>query len=115
MVTSISGFYQFGVMAAVGAVICWQTTNSVLPAMLLLWDRRKAGIARNRAPLHFTFLGRFVNRRRGVLIDLFGLMLLASGYGLTHFLRDPFEYDFGKLSSKIHSSDETKQFNQSIA
>src|SRR3569623_418666 len=114
MVTSFRGFYQFGVMAAVGAVICWLTTYSVLPAMLLLWDRRKAGVARNRAPLHFTYLGRVVNRRRGVLIALFGLMRLASGYGLTHFLHDPFEYDFGKLSSKFHSSDETKQFNQSI-
>ena len=114
MVTSFRGFYQFGVMAAVGAVICWLTTYTVLPAMLLLWDRRKTGIARTRAPLHFTFLGRFVDRRRGALMAVFGLMLAASVYGLTHFLHDPFEYDFGKLSSKIHSSSEAKQFNQSI-
>lgn len=113
-VTSFRGFYQFGVMAAVGAVICWLATYSVLPAMLLLWDRGKTGVSRNRAPLHFTFLGRFVGERRGTLLVVFGLMLAASAYGLTHFLHDPFEYDFGKLSSKIHSSDETKQFNQSI-
>ena len=114
MVTSFRGFYQFGVMAAVGAVICWLATYSVLPAMLLMWDRGKTGHARNRAPLHFTFLGRFVGQRRGALLVVFGLMLAASAYGLTHFLHDPFEYDFGKLSSKIHSSTETKEFNQSI-
>jgi len=113
-VTSFRGFYQFGVMASVGAVICWLATYSVLPAMLLLWDRGKTGFSRNRAPLHFTFLGRFVDQRRGTLLVLFGLVLAVSAYGLTHFLHDPFEYDFGKLSSKIHSSEETQQFNASV-
>ena len=39
MVTSFRGFYQFGVMGAVGALACWLATFTVLPAMLVLLDR----------------------------------------------------------------------------
>ena len=38
MVTSFRGFYQFGVMGAVGAIACWLATFTVLPAMLVLLD-----------------------------------------------------------------------------
>ena len=41
MVTSFRGFYQFGVMGAVGALFCWVATFTVLPAMLALLDRRQ--------------------------------------------------------------------------
>ena len=40
MVTSFRGFYQFGVMGAVGALACWLATFTVLPALLVLLDRR---------------------------------------------------------------------------
>ena len=43
MVTSFRGFYQFGVMGAVGSLACWLATFTVLPAMLVLLDRRAAG------------------------------------------------------------------------
>src|SRR5204862_841664 len=55
MVTSFRGFYQFGVMGAVGALACWSATYTVLPAMLVLLDRRDHARdgkpARVRAPL----------------------------------------------------------------
>ena len=41
MVTSFRGFYQFGVMGAVGALACWAATFTVLPAILVLLDRRQ--------------------------------------------------------------------------
>lgn len=113
-VTSFRGFYQFGVMAAIGAVVCWMATYTVLPSMLLLWDRGKAAAAKPRPPLHLGFLGRLVSGRGGTLLLVFGAMLAASIYGLTHFLHDPFEYDFSKLSSKIHASEETKEFSESV-
>ena len=113
-VTSFRGFSQFGIMGAVGAVVCWMATYSVLPAMLLLWDRGKTGFARTRPPLHLTFLGRLVGGHSGALLVVFGLITAASAYGLTHFLHDPFEYDFGKLSSKLRSTEEAKQFSQSV-
>src|SRR5581483_2250005 len=40
MVTSFRGFYQFGVMGAVGSISCWLSTYTVLPAMLIVLDRR---------------------------------------------------------------------------
>ena len=41
MVTSFRGFYQFGVMGAVGAIACWLATFTVLPAILVLLDMRR--------------------------------------------------------------------------
>ena len=46
MVTSFRGFYQFGVMGAVGAIACWVATFTVLPAILILLDIRSNAGAR---------------------------------------------------------------------
>ncbi|HEY4183782.1 MAG TPA: MMPL family transporter [Polyangia bacterium] len=114
MVTSFRGFYQFGVMGAVGAVACWLATYTALPAMLLLWDRSRVATTAARPPLHLTWLGRTIATRNRGLLVIFGLMAAASVYGLTHFLRDPFEYDFNKLNAKLATTDEAKQFNKGM-
>jgi uncharacterized protein len=115
MVTSFRGFYQFGVMGAVGALACWASTYTVLPAMLVLLDRRAAGRASlGRAPLDLGPLTRFIDRR-GAAVSLVVMLLGGlSVLGLTHFLRDPFEYDFRKLNAKLSSTDEAKEFGKSF-
>jgi predicted RND superfamily exporter protein len=115
MVTSFRGFYQFGVMGAVGALACWGATYTVLPAMLVLLDRRdESGQARGRAPLDLGPLARFIGRR-GAAVSL-AVMLLggASLLGLKHFLKDPFEYDFRRLNAKLNTTEEAKQFGRSF-
>jgi len=116
MVTSFRGFYQFGVMGAVGSLFCWLSTFTVLPAMLVLLDRRAAaGPARAlRSPIEFGPLAHFVARRSGLVTAAFTLFAIAGAFGLRHFLKDPFEYDFGKLNAKLNTSEEAKHFNRSI-
>jgi predicted RND superfamily exporter protein len=117
MVTSFRGFYQFGVMGAVGAIACWLATYSVLPAMLVVLDRRRANGVHERparAPLELGPLARLLQRHSAAVSLLFVALGVASVVGLGHFLRDPFEYDFRKLNAKLNTTEEAQQFGHSI-
>jgi predicted RND superfamily exporter protein len=117
MVTSFRGFYQFGVMGAVGSLFCWISTFTVLPALLVVLDcRRPAGQVPRalKPPIELGPLANFLERRSAVVTAAFTLLALTGLFGLRHFLKDPFEYDFRKLNAKLDASDEAKQFNRSI-
>jgi uncharacterized protein len=115
MVTSFRGFYQFGVMGAVGAIFCWAATYTALPAMLVLLDRRdRGGAGRGRAPLDLGPLARFLGRHGATVSAVIAVLAVTSLYGLTHFLKDPFEYDFRKLNAKLNTTEEAKEFGKSF-
>jgi predicted RND superfamily exporter protein len=118
MVTSFRGFYQFGVMGAVGAIACWIATFTVLPAILIQLDIRSNAGARLgshvRAPLNLGPLARFVQRWSTPLVLVLTFGSIVSAFGLRHFLQDPFEYDFRKLNAKLNSTEESQAFYHSI-
>jgi hypothetical protein len=115
MVTSFRGFYQFGVMGAVGALFCWAATYTVLPAMLVILDRRTGdGAARGRAPLDLGPLARLLGRHGVAVSVIVTLIGVGSLLGLTHFLKDPFEYDFRRLNAKLNSTKEAQEFGKSF-
>ena len=116
MLTKFRGFYQFGVMAAFGVLFCWGLTFTVLPAIFFLLDRRAS--AKNhrpaRAPLSLSFLGRWIDcHPRSIAIVAAALTLFCS-VGLLHFAGAPFEYDFRKLNANLQSTEDSRQFNQSM-
>lgn len=113
-VTSFRGFSQFGVMGASGAVACWLATYTALPALLVFIDRPRAGARKERPPLGLGWLGRLVARRSGLLMAVTTLVTVTAVFGLAHFLKDPFEYNFLKLSSQLSSSEEQKQFSEKV-
>ena len=80
MVTSFRGFYQFGVMGAVGSVFCWLSTFTVLPALLVLLDcRRKQGPARvHRPPIELGPLARGIGRHSGLITAAFTVFAIAA-------------------------------------
>jgi uncharacterized protein len=116
MVTSFRGFYQFGVMGAAGVLACWVTTFTVLPAMLILLDRRAAGDTARaaRPPLSLRPLAKFLQRHPAGVTVAFTILGIVSIFGTGHFLKDPFEYDFRKLNSKLQTTDEAKQASKSL-
>jgi uncharacterized protein len=114
-VTSFRGFYQFGVMGAVGSLACWLATFTALPALLVLLDRRRGRRTRpTPPPIEFSPLARLLARRSGTFTAVFTVLAIAGAIGTRHFLRDPFEYDFSRLSAKLKTTDEAKQFNHSV-
>ncbi len=116
MVTSFRGFYQFGVMGAVGSIFCWISTFTVLPALLVLLDGRGRAKQRKaqRPPIEFGPLARGLARHSGAVTAAVTVLAIAGVVGLRHFLQDPFEYDFRKLNAKLDTSEETKEFNRSL-
>src|SRR5450432_3332999 len=115
MVTSFRGFYQFGVMGAVGSLACWAATFTALPALLVLLDRRPGRLSRpSRPPIEFGALARLLARRSGTVTALFTLLAIGGAFGLRHFLKDPFEYDFSKLAAKLKTSTSAREFNHSV-
>ena len=116
MLTKFRGFYQFGVMAAFGVLFCWALTFTVLPAIFFLLDRRVSTRRQRapRAPLSLSFLGRFISRRpRGITIVAAALTVFCS-VGLMHFAGAPFEYNFRKLNTNLQTTEDSRQFNQSM-
>lgn len=114
-VTSFRGFSQFGVMGAVGALACWAATYTALPALLVLLDCRRHGKPRvHRAPVELGALARFIQRHSAPISVVFIGLAAASIVGLRHFLKDPFEYNFLKLSIRTSPNSEAQQFSQSL-
>jgi hypothetical protein len=115
MVTSFRGFSQFGVMGAVGSLSCWLATFTVLPALLVLLDGRNRGRTHHhRPPIELGPLARWIGKHSGALTAFFTVLAIASAVGLRHFLKDPFEYNFIKLSLKTKTTVEAQEFNQSL-
>jgi predicted exporter len=116
MVTSFRGFYHFGVMGAVGALSCWLATYTVLPALLWQLDGRgRAGRGRlPRSPVELGPLARFIGRHGAAVSVGFIVLGLGGVVGLRYFLKDPFEYNFRKLSIRTQPSQETQRFNDSL-
>jgi uncharacterized protein len=114
-VTGFRGFSQFGVMGAVGALSCWAATYTVLPALLVLLDtRRKNKLRPHRPPIELGPLAKFIRRYSAAISVVFIAMGVLSTVGLRHFLRDPFEYNFLKLSVRTSPNSEAQQFSQSL-
>jgi predicted RND superfamily exporter protein len=113
-VTSFRGFSQFGVMGASGCLFSWLVTFTLVPAMLFVLDRRDQHAAERKGPVRLGFLSRLVERRAiWVVVGAMVSTVLAIG-GCLHFLHDPFEYDFRKLSTTIGKTDEAKGFDRNM-
>lgn len=113
MITDFRGYFQFGLIGAAGCLSAWLFTFAALPALLQVLERRGVGL-RPRRPLHLHRLGRAVEQRAGWVLLLSGAATLVLVFGARHFLRDPFQYDFRKLSSQIQASPEIRSLNREM-
>jgi hypothetical protein len=86
--------------------------------MLVLLDVRRGArgghVAVPRATLELGPLARLLQRYSAGVSVVFALLGVASVVGLTHFLKDPFEYDFRRLNAKLATTEEAQQFNRSL-
>jgi hypothetical protein len=102
-------------MGAVGSLACWLATFTALPALLVLLDRRPGRLSRPaRPPIEFSPLARLLARHSGIVTAIFTILAIVGAVGTRHFLRDPFEYDFSKLSARLKTTESAKQFNHSV-
>ncbi len=112
VVTSFRGFSQFGVIGGSGWLLCWLATFLVLPPLVLTLDGTSRTRARPRAPARIIWLANLVDRRAPWFAIGSVVLTIVALLGARHFLSDPFEYDFRKLSTNTTSTEQAQRFTQ---
>jgi predicted RND superfamily exporter protein len=112
--TSFRGFSQFGVMAAVGSLACWASAYTTIPAWLWLRGGRNRPAAAPPPPLSLGPLAQLIARHATALAVATVVVTVAALYGLEHFARAPFEYDFRKLRADVAHTPERKQLDDNL-
>ena len=115
IVTRFRGFSQFGAIGFVGILAVWASIVPLVPAMLVLvervrarlppalvrWTHREPRLAadggRRGLP---ALLARVTARHRWIFVATGLVVTVAAASKIPSYLRDPWEYDFGKLGSR---------------
>jgi predicted RND superfamily exporter protein len=98
--TSFKGFADFAVIGAIGMMLCWVATYTLLPALMLRWARDTRIYTGN--PIVGSMLVRlFGFRRSGIVVAAsVGLFAIAGVVVFRYVAADPFEYDIKNLRSE---------------
>jgi hypothetical protein len=99
------GFNQFGQMGLFGMIICWITTYTVMPPLIVLYERwRPLAVdgpgARPPMGAGSTFVATLVTLRPKFFVAISAGLVLVSTLTIHRFSQDPVQYDFTKLGSR---------------
>ncbi len=97
--TSFKGFADFAVIGAIGMLLCWITSYTLLPALMLRFGRQTRIYQGD--PLIGCALVRALGFRRSRVVLAVAAIggVLAIGIVLRYVASDPFEYDMKQLRS----------------
>ena len=99
--THFRGFNQFGAIGFVGMIVVWASIVPIVPAMVAIGER----FAKPAAPLAISKYAALPALHPKPFLA-FGILVIASAFAVApSYLRDPWEWDLGRLGSK--SSDKT--------
>ena len=98
--TSFKGFSDFAVIGAVGMLLCWVATYTLLPALMIVFGRHTR-IAES-GPLIGRVLARLLGFRHARRVTAGALVVVAAAGGIVarYVSSDPFEYDIKQLRSE---------------
>lgn len=112
MITDFKGFNQFGFIGGIGMLLCWTATFSILPAMLMLWDRtgfgQRSWVRRETTGWAFEPVARLVMRAPQRVIGISASLVTVSLALLIWWLPNAFEYDFSKLRNEPKEESEAR-------
>jgi predicted RND superfamily exporter protein len=107
--TRFRGFRQFGAIGFVGMLSVWASMVPIVPAAITLVERLQRRLPRGlRGPEPAghallplpRWLARATTRHRLAFLCAGGALFLAAAVRAPSYLRDPWEYDLGKLGSR---------------
>jgi predicted RND superfamily exporter protein len=103
VLTRFRGFQQFGVIGLIGMVLCWISAFTMLPALLVIFDRKGIKGPKGYKPA-FTFganqIATFVSAKSKPIFLASLLVTLAALATFPTYSRDIIETNLGKLRSK---------------
>ncbi|MBI3543541.1 MAG: MMPL family transporter, partial [Deltaproteobacteria bacterium] len=102
VLTDFRGFNQFGVIGGLGMFLCWLSSFTTLPALLIFienrgWLRPRVGEAR---PVLASWLGRFVVGNYKVIAVGSAVLVFVSAGLVSRLSENTLESDFSKLRNK---------------
>ncbi|MBT5873736.1 MAG: MMPL family transporter [Candidatus Latescibacteria bacterium] len=115
MITDFKGFNQFGFIGGLGMLLCWMATFSILPALLVLWDRteygQKSWTRRENTGRLFTPIASLVSRIPTRMVGISATLVAVSVVLLIWWIPNSFEYDFSKLRNEPREESEARLLN----
>ena len=99
MITGFRGFSQFGLVGAAGCLLAWAVTFTALPAALCLFDAPPAAAGPGRDRRSALPPGRRAGEPAARVLVVAGAVTVLMLIGAARFGKEPFEYDFRKLSA----------------
>ncbi len=115
VITDFRGFHDFGIIGAVGMVLCWIGAIMLLPAVVVLNERVNPLVRKSDKPSRnfygslFAWLA-FLNPRAILGISVV-LTIVSAGLIGRAVASDPFEYDFRNLKSVREGSTMARLIN----
>jgi predicted RND superfamily exporter protein len=104
MLTNFRGFRQFGIIGFTGMVLCWMSAFSILPAMLLSYQRfgRKGGSRDRKGDIVRRLvegISKLIARRAKTVVVVSAIVTLGAAAVLPRVGKDIFEADLTKIRS----------------
>lgn len=103
VLTRFRGFQQFGIIGLIGMVLCWISAFTMLPALLVIFDRKGIRGSKSFKPA-FTFganqIATFVSAKSKPIFVASLMVTLAALATFPTYSRDIIETNLGKLRSK---------------
>lgn len=104
MATDHRGFRDFGIIGGLGMILCWVAAYSLLPAMVVLAERRwpmqmRASEKRLRGVYGVLFARAALSAPRAILVASVVVTVLLGAVVVERVLADPLEYDFRNLQA----------------
>ncbi|HTL35679.1 MAG TPA: MMPL family transporter [Kofleriaceae bacterium] len=108
--TSFKGFADFAVIGAIGMMLCWIASYTLLPALMLRWGRNTR-IYRGD-PIVGGTLVRLLGFRRSAMViaGAVALFSLAGVIVVRYVAADPFEYNIKNLRSEGEDAVDARQW-----
>ncbi|MBI4552865.1 MAG: MMPL family transporter [Candidatus Latescibacteria bacterium] len=118
MITDFKGFNQFGFIGGLGMIFCWVATFTVLPALLVLWERtpfgRRSWTRRQKKNILFRAVAQVVIRAPRQIVVISTVLVVAAIGLIIWWLPNAFEYDFSKLRQESKTRSETRDLNSRV-
>jgi len=113
--TDFRGFRDFGIIGAVGMLLCWASAYTVAPALLVIFERRGYFTRTTPEPPIGRWLVALLPRRSGralaVVAVAVPLLVVASA---RYLASDPFEYNLRNLRASNAQTRETRAWQTKL-
>lgn len=119
LVAQIRGLSQFGLIGAIGVMLCWVATYFVFPVITLasekVWNMVKVSHASARRSAVFAILTRWAVHSPARILAVSFAVVIISIVAIVQFVPNSIEYDFTKMRNKTSVASGTEALEKRVS